>query len=1208
MKKSNKKLFLLIGILGTVILFFIVLYFSVPKFISSEVAKKKVNAYFFEKTGGSLASQQSDIHLFPLPHIVLRQVSISIPDKATGLVQSIDIYPDLWSLIRGDVKFSRLSFESPRFTLAISEKMGKTSLEEIEEKMRSFVHVLNSLAPALLMTVQEGKLDLTKADHVAFSFDTIQSKLSTSGKSLNISLTCTSSLWDTLSLNSSLRAENLQSSGTVQMKNFRPHALLLQLFPEIGKHAGNSGADFSVKFHALGLREIRAEAESSIPNMVFIRGKNQVEIKGLNLKGAIEIDPGRVSVILSEFNGTLPELKMSGKYILDRTSGITDIDVEGKAIDVQSARTSALALGGDIPVIRSIFDIVLGGRIPVLHFHTGGKSPDNLGQLENIQISGNIFGGDIYIRAKDLHFQNVTGDVVVAKGILEAKNVEAAIENHRGSKGMVRIGLKGRDAPFHLDMWVKADAGQLPSFLRQKHLIANEAVLREMDRLSDTHGSVLGKLILGDRLDAIHAVVDVSNIDLTTRYEPLPFPLMIAGGQVFFDEKRIKITNMNASLGSSSFNNVTAGISLDDKADFEISDGQMKLSADELYPWITSSEKMKPVLREVPSIQGAIAVSSVSLKGPLYHPKDWQYLVNGELNKVAIDSAFFPGKAEESSGTFRITHDELFLKDMRTRMLDGLFTVSGTVTEFPSNIRKLDLSLQGEAGPKVTAWMSGLVKLSPEMFLRAPLSITASHLVWDKEAKADFDGRLVFGRETQVSLRLTKTPDVLSVHEMSVKDRESNVTASIVLSKKTIDSTFKGILTSQTLQTIFAQNTFSGSSLRGDFRSHIILNDPKQSVAEGAIEGKNIPVPWKYDIPLVVQSISLESRGKNIFVDSSQFSIGENQFSVKGVLDNSQALFSVDMDLSSDGFDWETIEKIDGKTKKAEGNTQTISFEDIPLKGSLRMQLGYLKYRQFRWEPFHADVSFEGKTVHVRSEKAALCGISTTGDVEITAQGAELTVTLAAKNLELEPTILCISDKRVDITGKFDMKADIKAKGKLDTIAKSLNGSFTVSSEKGKIYKSQALDETLDLVNKTENVKGTLPDLDKTKIDYRTFTANGTIKEYMVNVEQATLDALSFGILAQGQVDLYNETIDLNALVAPVNFAQGIVGKIPVLGKILGGSLVSIPVKISGKLSDPEVTFLSPSAIGSAFIGIMERTIKLPITIIEPVLPGKPQQ
>jgi hypothetical protein len=72
-----------------------------------------------------------------------------------------------------------------------------------------------------------------------------------------------------------------------------------------------------------------------------------------------------------------------------------------------------------------------------------------------------------------------------------------------------------------------------------------------------------------------------------------------------------------------------------------------------------------------------------------------------------------------------------------------------------------------------------------------------------------------------------------------------------------------------------------------------------------------------------------------------------------------------------------------------------------------------------------------------------------------------------------------------------------------------------------------------------------------------------------------------------------------------VNRVQRIVGKIPVVGHILGGSLVSIPVKIKGKLSDPEVTFLSPAAVGSAFFGIIERTIKLPITIIEPVLPGK---
>ena len=124
-------------------------------------------------------------------------------------------------------------------------------------------------------------------------------------------------------------------------------------------------------------------------------------------------------------------------------------------------------------------------------------------------------------------------------------------------------------------------------------------------------------------------------------------------------------------------------------------------------------------------------------------------------------------------------------------------------------------------------------------------------------------------------------------------------------------------------------------------------------------------------------------------------------------------------------------------------------------------------------------------------------------------------------------------------------------------------------------------------------------------IDYRAFIASGTIKEHMIDVEQATLDASTFGILAQGQVDLYNQTLDLNALVAPLNFGQSFVGKIPVVGHLMGGNIVSVPVKISGNISDPQVTFLSPAAIGSAFIGIIERTIKLPITIIEPVLPEK---
>ncbi len=381
--------------------------------------------------------------------------------------------------------------------------------------------------------------------------------------------------------------------------------------------------------------------------------------------------------------------------------------------------------------------------------------------------------------------------------------------------------------------------------------------------------------------------------------------------------------------------------------------------------------------------------------------------------------------------------------------------------------------------------------------------------------------------------------------------------------------------------------------------------DPEQSAIEGVIQGKNLPIPWKFDVPLVVQNISLRAEKKRISVDTAQLLLGKEKLLLKGTIDTAPTSVFIDMDIFADGINWETVENIIQKTKKSDGKKTFGSPESVLLKGTLRIQSDYFKYRQFTWEPFYAEVKFDGNTVSVHATRAALCGISTTGDVTIAPSGAEIDIALSADNLELQPAILCISDKKADITGKFSMKADLKGKGPLDTIAKSLHGSFTINAKKGTIYKSKSLDKTLDLVNKTENVKGKLPDLDKTMIKYRDFTASGTIKEHILELDESGLDAYSFGMLAQGTIDLQNQNLDLNALVVPVNRVQRIVGKIPVLGKILGGSLVSIPVKIRGNISDPEVTFLSPSAIGSAFFGIIERTLKLPITIIEPVLPAK---
>jgi hypothetical protein len=51
----------------------------------------------------------------------------------------------------------------------------------------------------------------------------------------------------------------------------------------------------------------------------------------------------------------------------------------------------------------------------------------------------------------------------------------------------------------------------------------------------------------------------------------------------------------------------------------------------------------------------------------------------------------------------------------------------------------------------------------------------------------------------------------------------------------------------------------------------------------------------------------------------------------------------------------------------------------------------------------------------------------------------------------------------------------------------------------------------------------------------------------------------------------------------------------------MGGNLILIPFRAKGELGNPTVIPLSPTAVGSGVLGILERTLKLPITLMEPL-------
>jgi hypothetical protein len=78
----------------------------------------------------------------------------------------------------------------------------------------------------------------------------------------------------------------------------------------------------------------------------------------------------------------------------------------------------------------------------------------------------------------------------------------------------------------------------------------------------------------------------------------------------------------------------------------------------------------------------------------------------------------------------------------------------------------------------------------------------------------------------------------------------------------------------------------------------------------------------------------------------------------------------------------------------------------------------------------------------------------------------------------------------------------------------------------------------------------------------------------------------------------------MQVLASPLKTVDRLFKKIPVVSGLLGGNLISIPIRVSGDLTQPTVVPLSPTAISQEVFNILKRTIKLPITVIQPFIPG----
>ena len=131
------------------------------------------------------------------------------------------------------------------------------------------------------------------------------------------------------------------------------------------------------------------------------------------------------------------------------------------------------------------------------------------------------------------------------------------------------------------------------------------------------------------------------------------------------------------------------------------------------------------------------------------------------------------------------------------------------------------------------------------------------------------------------------------------------------------------------------------------------------------------------------------------------------------------------------------------------------------------------------------------------------------------------------------------------------------------------------------------------------------PDLDRETFPYRSLGVKGRIEGNLVIADEVIIDSTLLNLTGQGKVDLERKQIEGKGLIAVLKPVNEVIRRLPVIKSLLGGTLVGIPVRVTGSLDRPAITSLSPTDIGAELLNIPLRILGMPLGALRLFIPNK---
>ena len=1196
----------LAAILGMLMILLGLFLLIVPHMLSEGSLKQKTIAVAQAKLGGQLEYQNVTIRLWPRPGLVVNAGRWKISEAIVASVDTITVYPRLFPLLIGNLKLARVEMTAPVIDLPLTSLKAPaitadgSTAATADRQLYAALDALLEAAPKVALQVYQGRLNLSTAEVAGLTLQDIDISINPTPKTIQMAMVSSSEAWQQAKVDLTLHTRERKIAARMQVHQLVPGAIIQRIWKDAPWSTAGTIKGLDVQLEAQPDRQLYAQIDGDITLLTLSGDKRQTTIKDIKLESAFRQTGDRVSATIKSLTVGQPQAHLSGALEWNRATPHIALTFQGIDLDVPPIRKAALHLGGQSETVRDIFHYVRGGRVPKIELRMAGETWADVDQLESLTIVGNLAAGNVFAPDVSLVAENVYGDVVVKNGVLHGDNLKAQYGQTQGDRGTLRVALREGLAPFYFDMHLAADASQLPPIL--KRLVENETFRREMDNITLLEGQAHGQVTIDERRsrDATQVVVDA--FDVRARYGRIPSQTAVRGGRFVYTDEQISVADLSGSIGTSQFSGVNGKLQWRQQPVLQLSSGNLDVDLAVIYPWLLARHLNQGNLQHVTSMTGRLAIVVKQFTGPPLNPAEWDYQLVGAIENVVLARAVFPPQVTLSQGAFEIVPAVVHLTNTQAAFADTVVTADGRFSGYNAAMQAAELNLDGQIGAQTLDRLTEYTRWPLLAHIRTPLLLKQATIVWKNNKFSTFTGQMPFDEEINVEVQIRRDEEIIDIQRLTISDASSQADIAMRVGNDALTWQFQGNLVGDTLQHILRSEQLRFGHIRGEFEGQITPSHPLPFKARGRIDCHKVDFNLLLGIPLTLDQLVVEAQPAAIDIQTAVLHWQDMGLEAKGQIVSTVKDVAVDLDVIGESVDYDKLAgtKAEQDVPQAKSASWVTRLLDLPLRGKIDLQLQQLAFAGRTWRPFKAKIDLGDAAIKADIYDAQLCGILTPGRLELHPQEIALTSMLSAQNQALHVTAECLKYLKGQVDGTFDFNGTVTGRAPKDELIQKLKGDIDLKAREGRIYKSLLFSQIFAVLNITEIFWGQFPDFQQEGFSYQTLEGRAVIDNGQLNIENLHINGNAMELAIEGRINLTDQAVQLNVLVSPLKTFNRMVRTIPVVKDILAGNFIAIPLKVTGDLNDPKVNVMPVSAVGSGLLGVLERTLKAPVKLIEP--------